>query len=103
LQKKQDPDVTESESVWQDKRGDTVTMEFDMNDDDASVVDSVGSSVPDTPTVNSNPGQSKYECTYRSTMHYDPTAGHTIGAEATALANYIQCLEETDDNIDIGF
>ncbi len=54
--KNQDPDDTELESVWQDKRGDTLTMEFDaefnVNDDDASVVDSMGSFVPDTPMVN---------------------------------------------------
>ncbi len=32
-------------------------------------------------------------------MHYDPTTGHTIGAEATALVNYYQCLEDTDGKI----
>jgi hypothetical protein len=55
-------------------------MDFDANDD-ASVADSVDSSVQDTPMFNSNLGRSKYSCTYRRTMHYDPTTGHTIGAE----------------------
>jgi hypothetical protein len=27
--------------------------------------------------------------------------GCTIGAEATALANYYQCLDEADDNIEL--
>jgi hypothetical protein len=97
--KKQDPEDTESGSVWQDERVGTVATEFDANDDDASGMDSMSSSVPDTPTINSNPGRSKYGCTYRRTMHYDPKAGCTIGAEATALANYYQCLEEVDDNM----
>ncbi len=96
LSKRQDPEDTESESVQQDERGDIVTMEFDSSNDDFSVVDSVGP----TPTINCIPGQSKYGCTYRRTMHYDPTTGRTIGAEATALANYYQCLKKTDDNIE---
>jgi hypothetical protein len=50
--------------------------------------------------VNNNLGQSKYGCMYRCTLHYDPTAGHTIGAEATALANYYQCLEDTDGKME---
>jgi hypothetical protein len=50
----------------------------------------VRSSVPDTPMVNSNPGWSKYGCTYRCTMHYDLATGCTIGAEGTTLANYYQ-------------
>jgi hypothetical protein len=54
LRKKQDPEDTELESVWQDKKGGTVTKEFDVYDNDASGIDSVGSSVPDTPMVNSN-------------------------------------------------
>jgi hypothetical protein len=33
-------------------------------------------------------------------MHYDTTTGHTIGAEATTLANHYQCLEEADDNME---
>jgi hypothetical protein len=98
--KNQEPDDTESESIRQDERGGTITTEFDANDNDVSVVDSMGSSVSDTPTVKSDPGRSKYGCTYRCTMHYDPTTGRTIGAEATALANYYQCLEEADDNIE---
>jgi hypothetical protein len=52
--------------------------------------------VSDTPTVDGNQGQSKYGCTYRRTTRYDPTTGHTIGAEATALANYYQYPEDTD-------
>jgi hypothetical protein len=80
--------------------GGTVTTKFDANDNDASAMDSMGSSVSDTPTVNSNPGWSKYRHIYRCTMHYDPTTGCTIGAEATALANYYLCLEEADDDID---
>jgi hypothetical protein len=95
-QKKQDPDNTELESVQQDKRVVAVTTNFDANDNEASTSDSVDSYVPDTPIVNSNPGRSKYRCTYRRTMHYDPPTGRTIGAEATALANYYHCLEETD-------
>jgi hypothetical protein len=45
--------------------------------------------------VNSNPGQSKYGHTYRCILHYDPTAGSTFGAKATALANYYTCLKDT--------
>jgi hypothetical protein len=56
----------------------------------------VDSSVLDTPVVNNNLGQSKYGRMYRCTTHYDPMTGRTIGAEATALANYYQCLEDTD-------
>ncbi len=56
LCKKQDTEDTESECVRQDKRGGTVSMDFDANDNDASVTDTVASSVPDTPMVNSNPG-----------------------------------------------
>jgi hypothetical protein len=63
-------------------------------------VESVDSSVPDTPMVKNNLGQSKYGRTYRRTMHYDPTTGRTIGAEATALANYYQCLEDTDGKME---
>ncbi len=86
---KQDPDNTESKGVRQDKWWGTVTTNFDTNDD-ASGTDSMDSAVPDTPAVNSNPGWCKYNCTYRGTMQYNPTTGHTIGAEATALANYYQ-------------
>jgi hypothetical protein len=100
LHRKQNPEDTESETVRQDENGGTVTTEIDANDDDASTVDSVDSSVLDTPSVNSNHGWSKYGRTYRCTTHYDPTTGHTIGAEATALANYFQCLEEADDDIE---
>ncbi len=63
-------------------------------------VESVDSSVPDTPVVNNNLGESKYGHTYRCTLHYDPTIGCTIGAEATALANYYQCLKDTDGEME---
>ncbi len=33
-------------------------------------------------------------------MHYDPMTGRTIGTEATALANYYQCLEDTDGEME---
>jgi hypothetical protein len=71
------------------------------------MVESVNSSVPDTPMVNNNQGQSKYGRMYRCTIHYDPTTGCTIGTEATALANYYLCLEDTDvkmefANVDAG-
>jgi hypothetical protein len=81
--------------------GGTVTTEFDANDNGASAMDSVDSSVLDTPTVNSNPGWSKYKHTYECTTHYDLTTGRTIGAEATGLAKYIQCLKEADDDIQL--
>ncbi len=100
MRRKQDPEDTESESFRQDKRGGTVTTEFDTNDNGASLVDSVVLSVPDTPTVNSNRGRSKYGHTYRHTMHYDPTTGRTIGSEAIALASYYQCLEEADNDVE---
>jgi hypothetical protein len=58
------------------------------------------SSLPDTPVVNKNLGQSKYGRTYRRTTHYDPMKGCTIGTEATALATYYQCLEVTDGEIE---
>jgi hypothetical protein len=77
-----------------------VTKDFDANNDAASVTDSVNSSVPDTPMINSNPQWSKYGHTDRSTTHYDPKTGCTIGAEATTLANYDQCLEEMDDEME---
>jgi hypothetical protein len=64
------------------------------------MVEYVETSVPDTPVVNSNLGQSKYGCTYKHTTHYDPATGCTIGAEATALANYYQCLKDTDGKME---
>jgi hypothetical protein len=76
-----------------------VTTDFDVNNNDTSTADYVSSSVPDTPTVNSNPEWSKNECTYKRTMHYDPMTGNTIGAEATALINYNQFLKGTDGKI----
>jgi hypothetical protein len=33
-------------------------------------------------------------------MHYDLTTGRIIGTEATALANYYQCLEDTDGEME---
>jgi hypothetical protein len=56
--------------------------------------------VPDTPVVNNNLRQSKYGCTYRRTTHYDPTTGGRIGTEVTALANYYQCLKDTDGKME---
>ncbi len=56
--------------------------------------------MPDTPVVNNNLGQSKYGRTYRCTTHYDPTTGRTIGAEATVVANYYQCLKDTDGKME---
>jgi hypothetical protein len=67
------------------KGGGTITADFVTNDDNAAKVESMDSSVPDTPVVNNNLGQSKYGCTYRRTMHYDPTPGRTIGVEARQL------------------
>jgi hypothetical protein len=71
-----------------------------MNDNDAFASDSVDSSVPETSIINSNPGWPKFGHRYRLTIHYDLTTGHTIGAKATVLTNYHQCLEETDDKIE---
>jgi hypothetical protein len=90
VHKTQSTDNEDLNSVQQDKRGDTITADFVTGDDDAVTVESVDSSVPDSPVVNNNLGQSKYGCMYRRTMHYDPATGLTIGAEATALANYYQ-------------
>jgi hypothetical protein len=58
------------------------------------MVESMDSSVPDSPVVNNNLGQSKYGQVYRCTTHYDSMTGRTIGAEVTALGNYYQCLED---------
>jgi hypothetical protein len=33
-------------------------------------------------------------------MHFDPTTGCTIGAEATALVNYYHCLKDSDGKMD---
>jgi hypothetical protein len=79
--------------------GGTITADFVTVADNTVAVESMDSSVPDTPVVNNNLGQSKYGCVYRRTTHYDPTTGHTIGAEATALAKYYQCL---DANVEAG-
>jgi hypothetical protein len=64
------------------------------------MVESMDSSVLDTPVVNNNHGQSKYGRMNRCTMHYGPATGHTIGAEATSLANYHQCLKDTDGKME---
>jgi hypothetical protein len=98
--KKQSTDNGDLNSVQQDERGGTITAEFVTVDDDAITVEFVDSSVPDTPVVNNNLGQSKYGHTYRRTTHYDPMTGRTIGAEATALANYYQCLKDTDGKME---
>jgi hypothetical protein len=97
---KQSTDDEDLDSVQQDERGGTMTADFATNDNHTATVESVDSSVPDTPVVNNNLGQSKYGCTYRCTTHYDPTTGRTIGTEATALANYYQCLEEMDGEME---
>jgi hypothetical protein len=94
VHKKQGTDDDDLDSVQQDKRGGTKSADFVTGDDNTATVESMDSSVPDTPMVNSNQGLSKYGCTYRRTMHYDPTTGCIIGTEATALANYYQCLED---------
>ena len=73
-----------------------MTADFVTGDDIAATVESVNPSVTDTPVVNNNLGQSKYGCTYKRTTHYDSVTGCMIGAESTTLANYYQCLEDTD-------
>jgi hypothetical protein len=96
IHKTQSTDNEDLDSVQQDKRGGTITADFVTGDDNAAMVESMDSSVPNTPVVNNNLGQSKYGHTYRHTTHYDPMTDCTIGAEATVLANYCQCLEDTD-------
>ncbi len=92
--KKQSTDNEDLHSVQQDERGGTITADFVTGDDDAAMVKSMDSSVLDTTLVNNNPGQSKYGCTYRCTMHYDPMTGRAIGTESTALANYYQFCKD---------
>jgi hypothetical protein len=65
-------------SVRQDKRGGAITADFVTGDNGAATVESMDSSVQDTPMVNINPGQSKYGRMYRRTMHYDPKTDCTI-------------------------
>ncbi len=93
VHKKQGTDDEDLNSVQQDERGGTITADSVTGDDDAARVESMDSSVLSTPMVNNNQGQSKYESTYRCTMHYDPMTGRAIGTEATALANYYQRLK----------
>ncbi len=101
VHKKQSTDNGDLDSVQQDKRGGTITADFVTVDDVTATVESVDSSVPDTPVVNNNlVGQSKYGRTYRRTMHYDPTTGCTIGAEGIALANYYQCRKYMDGKME---
>ena len=100
VSKKQSTDNEVLGSVQQDKRGGTITVDFVTVDDNAVTVESVDSSMLDTPVVDNNLGQSKYGHKYRRTLHYDPTMGPTIGAEATALSNYNQCLEDTDGKME---
>jgi hypothetical protein len=52
-------------SVQQDKRGGTITADFVTGDDDAATVESMDSSVPDTPVVNNNLEQFKYGHTFK--------------------------------------
>ncbi len=100
VHKKLSTDDKDLDIVQQDKRGGTITADFVTNDNNAATVGSVDSSVPNTPVVNNNLGKSKYGYRYRHTTHYDPTTGHTIGVEATALANYYQCLDDTDGKME---
>jgi hypothetical protein len=100
VHKKQGTDDEDLDNVQKDKRGGTITADFVTGDDNAATVKSVDSSVPDTHMVNNNQAQSKYGGRYRRTMHYDRTTGRTIGTEATALANYYECLEDTDGKIE---
>jgi hypothetical protein len=100
VKKKQNNDDEDLNSVQQDKRGGTITAHFVTNDNNAAAVESMDSSVPDTPVVNNNLKKSKYGRMYRRTMHYDPTKGHTISTEATALANYYKCLEDTNGKME---
>jgi hypothetical protein len=100
VRKKQGTDNEDLDSFQQNKRGGTIYVNFITVDDNAATVESMASSVPGIPVVNNNLGQSKYGCMYRRKMHYDPATGHTIGAEATALANYYQCLEDTDGKME---
>ncbi len=93
---KQSTDNGDLNSVQQDKRGGTISADFVTVDDNAVTFESVDSSVPVFPVVNHNLGLSKYRHANRPTMYYDPTTGHIIGAKATALANFYQCLEDTD-------
>ncbi len=97
---RQGTDDRDLDSVQQDKRGGTTTADFVTVDDDAATVESVDSSVPDNPVVINNLGQSKYGRMYRRATYHDPTAGCMIGAEATALANYYQCLKDTDGEME---
>ena len=98
--KKQVTNDTDLNSVQKDERRGTITADFVAGNHDASMVESMDSSVPDTPMVNSNPGRFKYRLAYRRTMHYDPVTGRTIGAEATAVAHYYQCLKDTDGKME---
>ncbi len=59
---KQGTDVEDLDSVQQDKRGSTITADFVTEDNNAATVESVDSSVLDTPMVNNSQGQSKYGC-----------------------------------------
>jgi hypothetical protein len=99
VHEKQSTDNEDLDSVQQDKRGGTIIADFVTVDDNAARVD-IDSSVPDTTLVNNNLGQYKYGHTYRRTLHYDPTTGRTIGAEASVLANYYQCLRDTDGKME---
>ncbi len=100
VHKKQSTDDEDLDSDQQDKRGGTITADFVTVNDNTAKDESMDSSVPGTPVVINNLGQSKYGRTNRCTTHYDPATGHTIVAEATALANYYQCLEDTDGKME---
>ncbi len=100
VHKKLGTDDEDLDSVQQDERGGTITVDVVTGDNDAATVESIDFTMPDTLMVNNNQGQSKYGCTYRRTMHYDPVTSCTIGTEATALANYYQCLKDTDGEME---
>ncbi len=65
IHKTQSTDNEDLDSVRQDERGGTITADFVTGDDKAATVESMDSSVPDTPVVNNNLGQSKYGHTYK--------------------------------------
>ncbi len=62
VHKKHDTGDDNLDSVWQDKKGGTIIADFVTGDNNTATVESVDSSVPDTPMANGNQGQSKYGC-----------------------------------------
>jgi hypothetical protein len=84
VHKTQSTDNEDLDSVQQDKRGGTITADFVTGDDNAATVESVDSSVMDTPVVSNNLGQSKYGRMYKP----------------TTLAVYYQCLKDMDGEME---